>query len=124
MGTSDEEQLFRRARAGDRAAFDRLRGLLEGPARRFVRRLIGPSDAEDDVLQDAFIALYIHRNRIDPVSNLRPFLYRIIRNLCYGELRRQGRFRTVPLDEPADAGELPIPALTDPRPGPDDRAHW
>jgi RNA polymerase sigma-70 factor (ECF subfamily) len=124
MGTSDEEQLFRQARAGDRAAFDRLRDVLEAPARRFVRRLIGSSDSEDDILQDAFVALYLHRNRIDPVSNLRPFFFRIIRNFCYGELRRRGRFRTVSLDEPNPAEDVPLPALIDPRPRPDERVHW
>jgi RNA polymerase sigma-70 factor, ECF subfamily len=124
MGRSDEEQLFRQARAGDRDAFDRLRELLEAPARRFVRRLIGSCDAEDDILQEAFIALYLHRNRIDPASNLRPFFFRIIRNFCYGELRRRGRFKTVSLDEPDPAEDVPLPALIDPRPRPDERAHW
>jgi RNA polymerase sigma-70 factor (ECF subfamily) len=124
MGRSDEEQLFRRVQAGDRAAFDRLRERLEVPARGFVRRLIGSSDAEDDILQDAFVALYLHRNRIDPVSNLRPFFYRIIRNFCYGELRRRGRFKTVSLDDPDPAEDVPLLALIDPRPRPDERAHW
>src|SRR6476646_9474503 len=124
MCRSDEEQLFRRAQAGDRAAFDRLRDLLAAPARRFIRRLIGSSDAEDDILQDALVALYLHRHRIDPVANLRPFFFRIIRNFCYGELRRRGRFKTVPLDEPDPAEDIPLLALIDPGPRPDERAHW
>ncbi|HEY3283513.1 MAG TPA: sigma-70 family RNA polymerase sigma factor [Armatimonadota bacterium] len=119
-----EEELLRQVQAGDRAAFDRLRAVLEPPTRRFVRRLIGSSGAEEDILQDAFVALYVHRRRIDPPSNLRPYLFRIVRNLCYSELRRQGRFRTVSLDEPTTAEDVPLPALVDPRARPDDQAHW
>jgi RNA polymerase sigma-70 factor (ECF subfamily) len=115
-----EEDLFLRSRAGDRAAFDRLRQRLDAPTRRFIRRLVGASDAEDDILQDAFIALYLHRRDVNPVSNFRAFLYRIIRNLCYDELRRNGRFKTVPLE--GDGEDASFPPLADPRPGPGRRA--
>lgn len=46
----------------------------------------------EDVLQDAFLALYMNMERIDPVENVRPFLYRVVRNLCYDELRKRGRY--------------------------------
>jgi RNA polymerase sigma-70 factor, ECF subfamily len=41
---------------------------------------------------------------------LRPFVYRVARNVCYDELRRQGRYDTVPLDATPDEGvNLPAP---------------
>ena len=74
--------------------------------RRFIRRLIGASAQEDDIVQDAFLALYRNLNRVDPAM-LRPYLFRIVRNLCYDELRRQGRFRLriVSLDTNSVGGE-------------------
>lgn len=119
-----EEVLLERAKAGDRAAFDRLREKLEKRARRFVQRLIGQSDEEEDILQDAFVALYMNLQRIDPPAHLRPFLFRVIRNRCYDELRRKGRFQFVSLDEePGDAA--PVSAfLMDGRPQPDEVVHW
>jgi hypothetical protein len=54
-----ENELFFRARAGERGAFDLLRKELEPRARRFVHRLVGQSEAEEDIIQDVFLALYL-----------------------------------------------------------------
>lgn len=120
MRDGSELELVRWARTGERAAFDRLRGVLEAPVRRFVHRLIGPSAALEDIVQDAFVALYMNLERIDPIENLRPFLFRIVRNRCYDELRRNGRFQVLSLDrDGGEAGAL-SPLLIDQRPGPDE----
>jgi RNA polymerase sigma-70 factor, ECF subfamily len=119
-----EQELFQQAKAGNRRAFDLLRTKLEGRVRRFTQRLVGSSDAEDDIIQDAFLALYVNLARIDPPENLRPFLFRIVRNRCYDELRRKGRFQFVSLDSGGDESDLAAPALVDHRPQPDEVAHW
>ena len=74
-------QNFLLAKEGDKATFDRLQQTLRGPLTRYVRRLIGSESMVDDILQDSFV-----------VENVRSFLYRIVRNLCYDELRRRGRW--------------------------------
>ena len=51
-----DQELLQRAKVGERAAFDELQGNLELPVRRFVQRLIGQSDLEDDMVQNAFLA--------------------------------------------------------------------
>jgi RNA polymerase sigma-70 factor (ECF subfamily) len=115
-----ESELLRRAKSGDRAAFDTLRKVLEPPVLRFARNLVGYSETEEDVLQNAFIALWVNLARIDPVERLRPFLFRIVRNLCYDELRRRGRFRAVSLDTGWEEPAEPDHGLRDPRPPPDE----
>ena len=111
---------FRLAQQGDRAAFGRVRRRLEAPLVRFVRRLLGPESGVDDVLQDAFLALYMNLERVDPVEKARPFLYRIVRNLCYDELRRRGRYDVTSLEagpQPAWGDHTPaVPAA--------ERLHW
>jgi RNA polymerase sigma-70 factor (ECF subfamily) len=119
-----ETELLARARAGERAAFDLLRKKLEGRVRRFIQRLVGPSDAEEDVLQDAFLALYLNLERIDPPEYLRPFLFRVVRNRCYDELRRKGRFRFVSLEADGDEENAPLSHLADHRPQPHEVAQW
>lgn len=114
-----EQHWAERARGGDRAAFDRLRHSLEPDIQRFVRRLIGTSHSADDVIQDAFLSLFMNIHRIEPLSNLRPFLYRIVRNRCYDELRWKGRFTTVPLEDLGDGGPA-AKGIADPSPTPDD----
>ncbi|MFN8379280.1 MAG: RNA polymerase sigma factor [Anaerolineae bacterium] len=104
--TTRETGLLMRARQGDFEAYEALQQALEPAVRRFVRRLIGTSDLEDDLVQVVFIAFYQHMGRIDPPEHLRPYVYRMARNRCYDELRRQGRFRNVSLDE--DAVEIHV----------------
>jgi RNA polymerase sigma-70 factor, ECF subfamily len=117
-------ELFQRVRTGDKAAFDRMRAQLEPRVRRFIVRLVGKSASEDDILQDAFLALYTNRARIEPIENLLPFLFRIVRNRCYDELRRKGRFQWVSLDEEPEQTGITPAALLDGRPTPDDTVQW
>lgn len=108
---------------GDKAAFDRLQALLEPVARRFARRLIGrASEAEEDILREACLALYLSLPRLDRPERVRPFVFRVVRNLCYDELRRQGRFQAVALDR--EGGEADCLTLRDTRLAPDETLHW
>jgi RNA polymerase sigma-70 factor (ECF subfamily) len=121
MTDDGERMIFEKARAGNRRAFDLLHQRLQAPARRFLFRLIGPHAEEEDILRDAFLALYMNLERLPSVDCLRPFLFRVIRNLSYSELRRQGRFAIVSLDEDDDAGHPGMRDLPDPRPSPHDQ---
>jgi RNA polymerase sigma-70 factor (ECF subfamily) len=94
-----EPELLKMAQCGDQDAFAELQTRLESPMRRFIWRLIGTQDAEDDIVQDSFIALYLNLDRIQPVENLRPYLFRIVRNRCYDLLRKKGRFEYMSLDD-------------------------
>jgi len=121
MAEEGEGKLWQRARNGDHGAFDALQRKLEAPVRRFVVRLLGrQADAVDEVMQDAFLALYRNRSHITSADHLRPFLYRVARNLCYDAHRRRARRPDVPLGESDDQGPLPL----EPRPAPDDAVTW
>jgi RNA polymerase sigma-70 factor (ECF subfamily) len=113
-----EHVLLHRAQAGEEDAFGQLQAELEPSARRFIRRLIGINDAEDDIVQDVFIALYRNLKRIEPAEKLRPYVFRMVRNRCYDELRRLGRFEAVSLDdEPVEswaAMQTPLEADSQP----------
>lgn len=120
----DEAALLALAQSGDDEAYGLLVVRLEPVVRRVTRRLIGAHDAEDDIVQDVFIALYRHLDRIDPVRGLRPYLFRCVRNRSYDELRRAGRYETLSLDdEPVEtyASFNSAPAAPD---QPDELAHW
>ena len=121
--TARESELLARARKGDFDAYEELQLALEPSVRRFVRRLIGASGLEDDLVQVVFIAFYQHMDRIDPPEHLRPYLYRMARNRCYDELRRQGRYRDVSLDD--EAVEVRVSFVSaDETPAPDDAVFW
>lgn len=99
MQNLTEPELLKLAQCGDHDAFAELQARLDSPMRRFIWRLIGTQDAEDDIVQDSFIALYLNLERIQPVENLRPYLFRIVRNRCYDVLRKKGRFEQMSLDD-------------------------
>lgn len=85
-------ELFKKAQEGDKDAFDLLQKQLEPALKRFIRRLIDNNEIADDIAQEAFLSLYMNLERIDPIENLKPYLFRIARNLCYDTLKRKGRY--------------------------------
>ena len=124
MSNSGEHELFEQAKANNRTAFDRLQEILDASVRRFVRRLVGISEAENDIVQDAFLALYMNLERLESSEHLRPFLFRVVRNRCYDTLRRQGRFQFVPLDVASEDSAVNPSFLTNRRQQPDEKLHW
>jgi RNA polymerase sigma-70 factor, ECF subfamily len=84
----------------DAQQFDVLQQQLEPAVRRFIRHLIGLSSAEDDIVQNVFIALYRNLHRITAKEKIRSYVYGIARNYCYDELRREHRAQTIELDAP------------------------
>lgn len=129
MSEQTEYELLELARAGDQDAFEQLQMALENPVRRFIRRLIGRSDVEDDITQNAFFALYKNLGRLDEGAKLRPFLFRVVRNQCYDELRRQGRYDVVSLDDDVSGysdegdGGWSVAVASD-APPPDEATYW
>ncbi|HVO43868.1 MAG TPA: RNA polymerase sigma factor [Aggregatilineales bacterium] len=123
-GEAIELRLLRDARSGDPYAFESLQQHLEPPIRRFIRRLIGIADAEDDIVQDVFIALFYKMHRIDPIENVRPYVFRMARNRCYDELRAQGRFDPISLDDDGESLWVSFTSATDVESQPEEVAHW
>ena len=96
MTTAEEINLLCRSQQGDLDAFADLQASLEPAMRRFAARLLGRLDNVDDVVQDSMIALYLNLSRIHPPEQLRAYVFRIIRNRCYDDLRRVKK-RGIPL---------------------------
>ena len=124
MSDSREHELFEGARENNREAFNRLQEILDVSVRRFVRRLVGISEVEDDIVQDAFLALYMNLERLESSEHLRPFLFRVVRNRCYDTLRRRGRFQFVQLEAASEDSAVDASLLTDRHKQPDEQLHW
>ena len=124
MSNSGEHELFEEAKASNRTAFDQLQEILDPSVRRFVRRLVGINQAEDDIVQDAFLALYVNLERLESSEHLRPFLFRVVRNRCYDTLRQRGRFQFVPLETASEDSAVNPSFLTDRQKQPDEQLHW
>ena len=118
-----EHLLLETAQEGDIEAYEELQLLLEPDIRRFVQRKIYDPYTVDDVTQEVFLSFYQNMHRIDPVENLRPYIFRIARNKCYDDLRKFQRDENISLDdEPVRARVSFTEAGNQPKP--DDLTHW
>lgn len=87
MDRETERTLARRARGGDREAFGELVHAHMQRAYFTALGLVGSHDDALDLSQDAFVRAFRARRRLDPERPFYPWLYRILRRLCFNHLR-------------------------------------
>jgi RNA polymerase sigma-70 factor (ECF subfamily) len=97
----DARERARRIKNGDRAAFrqffDRHHGRLLG----YVRSKGVPPEEAEDIVQNAFLYIWNHRDRIDPNQSLRAYLFRIGYTRALNHRRDTAKFDDA--TEPQDA---------------------
>jgi len=86
-GPTAEATLVRRARAGETAAFGELVSIYMQRCYYSALGMVGsPQDAED-LSQEAFARAFRARVRLDPDRPFYPWLYQILRRLCFNFTR-------------------------------------
>ena len=80
---ADHERVSHRFRDGLLAAIPSLRA--------FAFSLIGRCDRADDLVQETLIKAWAHHASFQPGTNLRAWLYTILRNEFYSQMRKKGR---------------------------------
>ncbi len=96
LRTQPDGRLVRLVGEGHEAAFEEIVRRYRRPLGRFAASIVGAGRAED-VTQDSFSKALRALRRTESEIELRPWLYRIVRNTALNDLR----------DRPADAEELP-----------------
>jgi RNA polymerase sigma-70 factor (ECF subfamily) len=94
---TDERKLIRMAQEGDLTAFNRLVLAYQDRAYGIAFRIMGEHAAAEDATQEAFISAYRNIRRFRGGS-FRAWLFRIVTNACYDELRRRKRRPQISLD--------------------------
>jgi RNA polymerase sigma-70 factor (ECF subfamily) len=75
-----------------------LVGRYQRPLFTFLLRMSGDRGRAEDLLQEAFLRMIEHADTFEGSARLKTWLYRIARNLCIDELRRQKHRRHASLD--------------------------
>ena len=81
-GTSDVERLVEANRAGDRSAFDGLVRLYQRRATHLAVRLLGNADDATEVVQQAFVTVYLKIDKLREPKRFESWLLRIVTNLA------------------------------------------
>jgi RNA polymerase sigma-70 factor (ECF subfamily) len=86
---SQGNELFRRYLDGEGEAFDEIIKLYRENLIFFVMRYIKSSSVAEEIAQDAFVELLIHKDRYNFSSSLKTYLFTIARNKAVNIIRRQ-----------------------------------
>lgn len=84
-----DADLLRRIRAGNVAALESLIQHLWEPLLRYAASITPETVDPQDVVQDAFVRLWVKRSELDASGDLTALLYRITRNLALNAKRRR-----------------------------------
>jgi RNA polymerase sigma-70 factor (ECF subfamily) len=110
MDDSDEALMVRVAR-GDQRAFQLLSRRHTPVMLGLARRILGNAAEAEDAVQEAFIRVWTHAPRWQPLALFRTWLTRVVVNLCLDRKRR------VPWVDLEAAGDI-----VDPTPGASEKA--
>jgi len=93
-------ELVKRARGGERRAFDELYKLHVVASHRLLTRLVGPVPERDDLIQQVFLEAFRSLAGFRGESAFATWLHRIVVHVAYRHLRGQRRVRweEVPAD--------------------------
>ncbi len=69
-------------------AFNRVMAEHANALKAFAARMLADDVQAEDIAQDAFLAYYRHIHKV-PENAIRPWLFRVTRNLCLDQLRRR-----------------------------------
>ena len=104
---------LRRCQEGDHEAFEELVRVYEGPISATIYRLMGGCSRSEleDYTQDVFLKVYecLHRFETDRGVKFSTWLFTILRNHCYNQLKKRARrSQTIRVDDgiqlPAEDG--------------------
>ncbi len=102
--TADERDIIwmMRVRGGDRQAFELLVECHQQRVVGTVARMLGADSADaEDVGQQVFLRVWRSAARYEPTAKFTTWLYTIVRNLVFNELRRRKGRPTTSLDAAA-----------------------
>ena len=92
MSTGEDSELVPRVQRGDLAAFEALYNRYKGQVYRAALAITRDQGAAEDILQECFLRVYAHIDRIDVARPLSPWIHRVAVNLSYNWVTKRRRW--------------------------------
>lgn len=93
-------ELMLRVKDGDTEAFATLVEIHQHRVVGTVAKMLGDDSEAEDVAQQVFVRVWRSAARYEPTAKFTTWLYTILRNLVFNELRRRKRHPVTSLDQP------------------------
>ena len=84
----NENDLLRQVAEGDENAFGRLYRLYVPQLAPFIFSITKSQVMVDEMIQEAFLRLWMNRDKLDEVRNPKAWIFKVTANICYTYLRR------------------------------------
>jgi RNA polymerase sigma-70 factor (ECF subfamily) len=83
-----EKTLFLRIAEGSEAAFEELYRLYVPQLSSFLQRLSHSGTATDELIQETFLQVWLHRDKLPDIEHPKAWVYRIASNITFNYLNR------------------------------------
>jgi RNA polymerase sigma-70 factor (family 1) len=84
---STQEHIRRIQVNDDETAFNELYGLYEPRLNKFAYSFLDDREVAQEIVNDAFLKIWIGRQNLDTIRNVQVYLYVLIKNACLNHLR-------------------------------------
>ncbi len=105
----NEKMLLKQAAEGDERAFEQLFHAFRDRLYGFIFRVTDSKEIAEDILQDVFLKIWIHREKLTAVDNFNAYLFRMSQNHAINHLRRLSK-ETLVLLETRQRNDVQNPA--------------
>jgi RNA polymerase sigma-70 factor, ECF subfamily len=111
MQEASDEDLMARVAGGDEAAFRALSRRHVAGGLALARRVSGNAADAEEVVQEAFLRVWVNAPRWRPTASFRTWFYRVVLNLCFNRARRRPFAALEAAGDPADPSPDPAANL-------------
>jgi RNA polymerase sigma-70 factor (family 1) len=84
----EEKELFLQIADGDEKAFEQLVARYSLYLLPFLQNLTSSEAVAREIMQDTFLRIWVHREKLPHIEQPRPWIFRIAANLAYSWLRK------------------------------------
>ena len=99
MAEGPMEEAYMRFLSGEMDAFEIIVKELQMPLIQFINRYIGNTSIAEDLAEDVFVEILLHRDRYNFKVKLKTYLFTIARNTAIDYIRKNKRLAPYEVDE-------------------------
>lgn len=86
--TNDNSILLKRIAEGDEQAFGQLFYCYSSIMHAFALKFTKSTDTAEEIVQEIFLKIWLNRDKLEYVENIKAYLYKYVSNACLSHIRK------------------------------------